>query len=265
MKSLFSAIRRSITHNKIDIFGQDDLLFSTIPYYLISVLLLLAAGLIWNHAWSLIFIGYVILPMMDEFFALDLRNPSQKERKELLNADNYFKIPLFVTLLIDWFLFFKVLRYFSEFQLTFIGAFNLVAFWIIFSNINAVQFSIAHQLFHKQEIVYRVLGTFQMIKNFYMHFAYEHMYGHHRKVGTPQDPATAPQGMNVYQFFFKSYLGSYKSVYEMQEKLQKPFYLNYAVLSVVGSSIFTLLIYLHFGTQATILFVLQAFLSVFYM
>jgi hypothetical protein len=53
--------------------------------------------------------------MLDEFFALDLRNPSEKERKELLNSDNYFKIPLLVTLAIDWFLFFKVLKYFSEF------------------------------------------------------------------------------------------------------------------------------------------------------
>lgn len=62
--------------------------------------------------------------------------------------------------------------------------------------------------------------------------------------------------MNVYQFFFKSYLGSYKSVYEMQAKLSKPFYLNYAVLSFVGSLLFTLLVYMNFGSQATILFVL---------
>ena len=30
-----------------------------------------------------------------------------------------------------------------------------------------------------------------MMKNLYMHFAYEHLYGHHRKVATPEDPASA--------------------------------------------------------------------------
>jgi alkane 1-monooxygenase len=30
-----------------------------------------------------------------------------------------------------------------------------------------------------------------MIKNLDMHFAYEHIYGHHKRVATPEDPATA--------------------------------------------------------------------------
>lgn len=30
-----------------------------------------------------------------------------------------------------------------------------------------------------------------MGKNLYTHFTYEHIYGHHRRVGTPEDPASA--------------------------------------------------------------------------
>lgn len=50
-----------------------------------------------------------------------------------------------------------------------------------------------------------------------MHFTYEHLYGHHRKVATPEDPASAPKGMNVYSFAVKSFLGSYRSVYLMEK------------------------------------------------
>jgi alkane 1-monooxygenase len=30
-----------------------------------------------------------------------------------------------------------------------------------------------------------------MVKNLYMHFTYEHLYGHHRNLATPEDPASA--------------------------------------------------------------------------
>lgn len=58
-----------------------------------------------------------------------------------------------------------------------------------------------------------------MMKNLYMHFTYEHLYGHHRKVATPEDPASASKGMNVYKFFVRTLIGSWKSVYKM-EKLE---------------------------------------------
>jgi alkane 1-monooxygenase len=31
-----------------------------------------------------------------------------------------------------------------------------------------------------------------------MHFMVEHIYGHHKNVSTPLDPASAPKGMTVY-------------------------------------------------------------------
>ena len=52
-----------------------------------------------------------------------------------------------------------------------------------------------------------------MSKNLYMHFTYEHLYGHHRKVATPEDPATSIKGESLYKFFPKTFFGSYKSVY----------------------------------------------------
>ena len=51
----------------------------------------------------------------------------------------------------------------------------------------------------------------------------------------------------------------------MQKDLNKHFYLNYAVLSVVASVAFTSLIYYMFGMQTTVFFLLEAFLSVFYL
>jgi alkane 1-monooxygenase len=56
-----------------------------------------------------------------------------------------------------------------------------------------------------------------MSKLLYMHFTYEHLWGHHKKVATPEDPASAEKGINVYKFIVRSFFGSYKSVYLMEK------------------------------------------------
>ena len=105
-----------------------------------------------------------------------------------------------------------------------------------------------------------------MSKNLYMHFTYEHIYGHHRRVGTPEDPATSVLGQSLYEFLPITFIGSYKSVYKMQRDIDhKPFYLNYAVLSVAGGIAFTGLIFYFYNIQATVLFLIEALFSIVYL
>ena len=95
-----------------------------------------------------------------------------------------------------------------------------------------------------------------MLKNLYVHFTYEHLYGHHRRVATPEDPASAPKGMNVYRFFLRSVTGSWKSVYGMEKEAKKPFYQNYAVLSLIASILFVWLIFKMYGCQAGVFYLI---------
>lgn len=61
--------------------------------------------------------------------------------------------------------------------------------------------------------------------------------------------------MNVYQFFGRTLIGSWKSVYRMQKyEEKKPFYKNYAILSLVCSIIFTSFIFKFFGIQGGIIY-----------
>lgn len=47
---------------------------------------------------------------------------------------------------------------------------------------------------HKPGKFYRFIGTLHMLKLYYMHFTYHHLYKHHHEVATPNDPSTALQG-----------------------------------------------------------------------
>lgn len=82
--------------------------------------------------------------------------------------------------------------------------------------LSATQFTLAHEIFHKAGSFNKILGTIHMTKNLYTHFTYEHLYGHHRKVSTPDDPASAEQDITVLRFALRSIKGSWLSVYNME-------------------------------------------------
>ena len=107
---------------------------------------------------------------------------------------------------------------------------------------------------HKQGIFSKILATAHMSKNLYMHFTYEHIYGHHRRVATPEDPASASQGTDLYRFIWRSFTGSYKSVYKMEKEAGKSFFTNYSILSVLGAIAFTMLVYSVYGGRVTSFF-----------
>jgi alkane 1-monooxygenase len=94
-------------------------------------------------------------------------------------------------MILDWVFFFKAMAFFQAFELSLASVYNMIGLLFIFSNLNAVQFAVAHEVFHKLGFWNKMIGTIHMSKNLYMHFTYEHLYGHHKKVATPEDPATA--------------------------------------------------------------------------
>jgi alkane 1-monooxygenase len=87
------------------------------------------------------------------------------------------------------------------------------------SNIN-----VGHELFHKDNPVDKLTGMFTYAKCFYMHFIIEHVFGHHRNVATPKDPATARLGESLYSFYFRSIIGSYMSAWTLECKRVKAIY-----------------------------------------
>ena len=74
--------------------------------------------------------------------------------------------------------------------------------------------TVAHELGHKHRPVDQFFSKVILMTVFYMHFFIEHNRGHHVKVATPSDPATALKGEGFYRFWtksvFKGYLDAWK-------------------------------------------------------
>ncbi|HQZ12982.1 MAG TPA: alkane 1-monooxygenase [Devosia sp.] len=65
--------------------------------------------------------------------------------------------------------------------------------------------NVAHELVHRTDKPFdRVIGRWLLAFTWDTGFAIEHVHGHHRNVGTDQDPATARRGEYIVVFVFRS-------------------------------------------------------------
>jgi alkane 1-monooxygenase len=76
--------------------------------------------------------------------------------------------------------------------------------------------TIAHELGHRDTILDRILAKALLTSVCYGHFFVEHIRGHHVRVATPEDPASAPRGMNVYRFLVRSIIGSFRHAWRLE-------------------------------------------------
>lgn len=83
--------------------------------------------------------------------------------------------------------------------------------------------NVAHELGHRKEKSYQLLGQVLLATSLYLHFFIEHNKGHHRQVSTKEDPASARKNESVYTFAFRSIWGQWQSAWKLDSSLMKRF------------------------------------------
>jgi alkane 1-monooxygenase len=77
--------------------------------------------------------------------------------------------------------------------------------------------NVAHELGHRKEKWKQYLAQSLLLTSLYMHFFIEHNRGHHKKVATPFDPATARRNESVYLFWFRCIKNSFLSAFDLEK------------------------------------------------
>ncbi len=78
--------------------------------------------------------------------------------------------------------------------------------------------NVAHELGHRKEGYAQTLAKSLLLTSLYMHFFIEHNRGHHKRVSTEEDPASARYGEMIYTFWLRSLWGSYASAWSLEFK-----------------------------------------------
>jgi alkane 1-monooxygenase len=99
--------------------------------------------------------------------------------------------------------------------------------------------TLAHELGHSRNGFSRLLGWILMTTVCYGHFMVEHYRGHHVRVATDADPASARRGESLYQFLPRTLWGSWSHAWRLEAaqlaRLRKGWWQSPLVWSVVGS------------------------------
>jgi len=121
---------------------------------------------------------------------------------------------------------------------------------------------VAHELVHRVGNPVAVcIGRWLLAFSFDANFSIEHVFNHHVKVATPDDPATAPRGRNVYKHFVLAYIGTQRAGWQIESKRLKkknlsPFSLHNACIGGwLMSAMLGLLAFLMAGVLGLAMFV----------
>jgi alkane 1-monooxygenase len=87
----------------------------------------------------------------------------------------------------------------------------------------AVGTNIGHELTHRTtDRSAMFVGRWLLAMTFDAEFSIEHVYGHHRRLATAKDPASARRGEQFYAFMVRSIVGQTRSAWELEaERLDK--------------------------------------------
>lgn len=78
--------------------------------------------------------------------------------------------------------------------------------------------NMAHELGHRKSKFDQFLAQLLLCSSQYTHFFIEHNRGHHKRVGTPEDPATARKGESIYSFWIRVIVKSYQSAWNLEKE-----------------------------------------------
>lgn len=139
---------------------------------------------------------------------------------------------------------------------------------IIFSVINVgiligvCGINVAHELGHRTRKFDQWMARALLLPALYSHFTLEHNYGHHLRVGTPEDPATARKSEPVYLFFLRSVTMGYLHAWKISAKQLAdkglPSWRNEVLLSHIIQLVWISGIIWFFGWSALVLYVAAA-------
>ena len=234
--------------------------------YLLPLSVWLGYGLggIYNFLTPLFVFGLV--PLLDVLLGVDTRNPNAEE-EEALAEDRAFRIITWACAPLQLLMVVLAAYVITHRPMALVERVGFVLSVGISSG--ALGINVSHELVHRiNNRLEPFLGRVMLLTVGYLHWAIEHVKGHHRNVATAEDPATARFGESVYAFWPRTVAEGFRSAWQiearaLERKGKKAWSLHnpvlwYTVLEVA----FVAALGWAFGPGAVVFFFVQSFVAV---
>ncbi|MEV0359616.1 alkane 1-monooxygenase [Nocardia sp. NPDC050697] len=180
---------------------------------------LLPSQLVYQTGWAVFwwigpFIVLVAIPVLDWLVGEDGSNP-RDEDYERLSADRYYRWCTYLFLPIQLIGLLIACWMWAGTELSVVDKFGLAT---TLGLVSGIGINAAHELGHRVEHLERWLAKLALAQSGYGHFFVEHNRGHHVRVATPEDPASARLGESLYAFLPRSVSGGFRSAITIERQ-----------------------------------------------
>ena len=148
-----------------------------------------------------------VIPLLDWAIGTDAENPPTSALSAL-EDDRYYRWCTWAFIPIEYAALVLACWLFSRGGLSVVARVGLVS---TVACVSGIAINTAHELGHKREGLERWLSKIALAPSAYGHFFVEHNRGHHVRVATPEDPASARFGESFYSFLPRTVAGSLRS------------------------------------------------------
>jgi alkane 1-monooxygenase len=167
----------------------------------------------WSFFW---FFGPILVfgvfPILDVVIGMDPSNPPDSILK-WLEQDRYYRWCTYLFVPIQYAGLVFACWLWSSGDLSVAESLGLA---ITMGVVGGIAINTAHELGHKRDSLERWLSRIALAQTGYGHFYIEHNRGHHVRVATPEDPASARLGESFWAFLPRTVVGSLRSAWGIE-------------------------------------------------
>jgi alkane 1-monooxygenase len=167
---------------------------------------------VWLWIGPIVILGLV--PLVDWTTGTDPSNPPDSVIREL-ESDRYYRWITYLFLPLQYAGFVLGMWVIARGDL---DTWERIGLAVTVGFIGGLGINTAHELGHKKESHERWLSKIALSQSAYGHFYIEHNRGHHVRVATPDDPASARLGESFYRFLPRTIFGSVASAWGLERR-----------------------------------------------
>jgi alkane 1-monooxygenase len=168
--------------------------------------------------WALPIHAFVTIPLLEVLMPRHADALSKAEEQAALE-DPLFDALLYLIVPLQWGMLVLFLFQVGEPGLAWWERAGRVASMGVLCGIHGI--NVAHELGHRAKRYERGMARALLLTSLYMHFMIEHNRGHHRRVATADDPASARYGETVYAFWVRSIVFGWLSAWRIEAEQQR--------------------------------------------
>jgi alkane 1-monooxygenase len=187
-----------------------SLIVPLLPFIAWSSVTATGWDVLWYNGPLWILVG---VPILDTLIGVD-RDNAPAWAYDDLSEDRFYRVLTYLYIPLQYASFFWGAWMITHGDLS---LFAKVGLTLTVGAVGGIGIANAHELGHKKDKLERWLAKVVLAQSAYGHFEVEHNRGHHARVATPEDPATARFGESFWMFLPRSVVGAATSGWKLEK------------------------------------------------